>query len=208
MPPSDNPYRLGRHRRNKRDYSVLQRCTGKDAGDRLQEEQFTDMGIVLAALHGISEQNEDLNPLVKRRRVDAVHTTEEVQPTVDHVDDEEDRDQDSTVFTNIFLFLSAIFLLLAAEIRIPRLVKTDSIPKVDVDFDSLTDQEYDQLLGFTQADCEELFVAMQIPNRFLLNGPEGALLLVLFGKNALAVTSTNARLQDLALRLLGAKQDV
>ena len=54
-------------------------------------------------------------------------------------------------------------------INTPRLNSVDPVIPVDIAFDSLSQQFYDELIGFTLTDCVQLYDLLHIPEFFVIN---------------------------------------
>jgi hypothetical protein len=91
----------------------------------------------------------------------------------DNEDADSDSDSEEDESSGIRFFLRRKFrvaMLLACRLRdriatinTPRLGTPDPIPHIRITFDSFTDQEYDNMLGFGRLDCEQMYDKFSFP---------------------------------------------
>ena len=136
-------YRLGRYRRNRRNYSIHQRRTGKQNSDRLNEKIYSKIGSSLLMAYS----------------------------AMDYSSSEEDNDRDIELDNEIddIGAVATMFINNVHKIRKPRLITPDKIEKDDINFDSFTEQQYDYMIGFSKAETVQLFNLMAIPRYFNIN---------------------------------------
>jgi hypothetical protein len=128
----NDPSRLG-PRRNKRDYALEQRSTGKDVGDVMKERDMVKYAGVLVVV-----------------AITCLNT------------------KDTAAFY-LIMQMAVFTLAVAVEIRRPHLVAPTPIPKVRLDWDDLTDAEYESKLGMSKEEAQDQYDVMGLPDRVKLN---------------------------------------
>ncbi len=142
-------HRLGRYRRNRRDYSYLQRKAGLDAGDRLKLRRYTNMVPTLLIAH--TEEEKFIEKERKKPNISTKHL------------------QNLTDSNNDLLLAITMLNRTILDMRTPCLIVPDAIDHDPVTFDSFSANEYEFLFGFTKEDVVILYNALNIPNTFTIN---------------------------------------
>jgi hypothetical protein len=154
---ANSNYRLGPRRRNLRDYSIKLRCAGLTAADLQNMKDLKRiMGIQSLAI------------LNSQQRIQQLQQQSIAYPELSTLYCAEiDQLKPLHEISQSYFLLS--WLHLASRYWTPRLPTPDAIEHRQVTFDYLTNQEYEQYLGFSKDDCRQLYDVLQFPQRLKLN---------------------------------------
>lgn len=142
----NDPYRLGLQRRNLRDYSIKQRCTGKSSLDRLTEKELL-------------EQYEEVELAI-------------IAELLDNSNSEVDSDEEDDDLDNLAL-LALLADDIADEVEIinePRLCAPDRVAdNTPITLASLSDEFIYSRTKFTRDEVVQLMTELAVPEYFILN---------------------------------------
>lgn len=149
-------FRLGPYRRNKRDYSEHQRCTGLDAGDRMKIRFWDEYAKKMLFLY-VYDRDQQIKRVKREQGVSSLEAL-----TVLRTDA---RFQSSQTI----LQLITIIVTYLHAVREPHLIVPRRIDKVDYTFDCVPNVISEERIGFTRNDIISLYQHLHIPDRFVID---------------------------------------
>ena len=127
--------------KKRRDYSLHQRAAGKDAGDTMRIK-FLKSNAESFLLIGY------LNRQIEMKK------------------NELDRNPVKLNLAKNCILLSCLLLKESPDMNIPCLLHVDIIPKIIVDYDSFTDQYFNEHIGWSRHDVKILSAHLHVPDFF------------------------------------------